>query len=232
MRFESLRVKKWYSATLGVAAGAVVYAYLGFGPVIIGALLVGYASYFSLAALHNIEEEDSPYQKVSEYIAVVGIVAFLPLVLLADFLIALVIFLGFAQLALNFQTHDYRRFYVGIVVSFIGICVGATESKSGFYLVFFLIYTISASITIGYAYMAQRQDVGTLHWDWTDRTRVSLMMIGVAVGVYLLLPRLPAGGLLSQPGSDHFYHDKSWEAEAKQNEAINARDQLDDLRQD
>ena len=159
MRLDSLGIIKWYSATLGVAAGAVVFVYLGFGPVIIGALVFGYATYFSLLAIRNIDEANSPYYKISEYIAVGGIAAFLPLVLLGNFLLALVLFLGLAQLALNLQTHDYRRFYVGVVVSFIGICVGATESKSGFYLAFFMLYTISASITIGYAYMAQRQGV-------------------------------------------------------------------------
>lgn len=231
MRLDSLGIIKWYSATLGVAAGAVVFAYLGFGPVIIGALVFGYASYISLSAIRNIDEENSPYHKISEYIAAAGIVAFLPLVLLGNFLLALVIFLGFAQLALNLQTHDYRRFYVGVVVSFIGICVGAAQSKSGFYLVFFMLYTISASITIGYAYMAQRHGVEKPDWHWTDRTRVSLMMIGTALCIYLLLPRLPAGGWLAQPGSDHFYHDKTWEAEAKQNRHTDAGDQIDDLRE-
>ncbi|MGD8846738.1 MAG: DUF3488 and transglutaminase-like domain-containing protein [Desulfobacteraceae bacterium] len=229
MRLDSLRVIKWYSASLGVAAGAVVFAYLGFGPVIIGALVFGCASYLSLAAIRNIDEENSPYRKISEYIAAAGMAAFLPLVLLGDFLLALVIFLGMAQLGLNLQTHDYRRFYVGVIVSFIGICVGAAESKSGFYLVFFMLYTISAGITIGYAYMAQRQGVEKSDWHWTDRARVCLMMTGAALCIYLLLPRLPAGGWLAQPGSDHFYHDKTWEAEAKQNRNTEAGHQIDDL---
>ncbi len=231
MKIESASVLKWYSATLGLAAGAVLYTYLGFGPVLPGALVFALASYYSLSAVRKTNEADDPYKKYSEYIAAVGIVAFLPLIFAADFIVALVIFLGFAQLALNFQTHDYRRFYVGIVVSFTGICVGATESKSGFYLFFFLAYTIAAGITLGYAYMAQHRKGEPPHWDWTDRIRVCLLVIGLAAGVYLALPRLPAGGLLAQPGSDHFYRDKKWEAEAKQNDTTNVRDQINDVRE-
>lgn len=232
MKLESLCVLKWYSATLGLSAGAVLYAYLGFGPVLPGILAFSIVSYYSLAAVRHFDEQDSPYQKLCEYIAAAGIIFFLPLIFMADFLVALVIFLGFAQLALNFQTHDYRRFYIGITVSFIGICVGAAESKSGFYLVFFLAYTISASLTIGYAYMAQRRDIQTRQWDWTSRARVCLLMIGLAAGIYLALPRLPAGGLFSQPGSDHFYRNRNWEAQAKQNDNLSARDRVDELRRE
>lgn len=230
MKLASKRVLKWYSATLGMSAGAVIYAYQGFAPVILGVLIFTAVSYCSLTAVFNTEEKFSPYQKISETLAAVGMVAFLPSILLFDFIVALVLFLGFAQLALNLQTHDYRRFYVGMVVSFVGICVGATEAKSGFYLVFFLIYTVLASLTLGHAYVAQRQDNRTPQWDWTAKIRVTLLVISMAVGIYLVLPRFPAGGLLSQPGSEHFYQDKKWEAEAKENDNLNPSDQIDDLR--
>lgn len=229
MKFESLHIIKCYSATLGIAAGAVLYAYFGIAPVFPGVLVFAAISYYSLSVACKAEEEDSPYQKISEFIAAIGIFAFVPLILLTDFLIAIVTFLGFAQLALNFQTFDYRRFYVGIVVSFIGICVGAAESKSGFYLVFFLTYTILASITIGYAYMVQRRHIESTQWDLTDRTRICLLMIGTAIIIYLILPRFPAGGLLSKPGSDHFYQNKKWEAEAKKNEKASAHNQINGL---
>ena len=231
MKIESAGILKWYSATLGLAAGAVLYTYQGFGPVLPGALIFALVSYYCLAAVRNTSEADNPYLKHSEFIAVVGIIVFLPLIFAADFIVALVIFLGFAQLALNFQTHDYRRFYVGMVVSFTGICVGATESKSGFYLLFFVAYTIAASITLGYAYMAQRRKGVAPNWDLTDRIRVCLLVIGLAAGVYLALPRLPAGGLLAQPGSDYFYRDKKWEAEAKQNDTTNVRERINDFRE-
>lgn len=231
MKLQSRRVITWYSATLGIATGAVLYAYLGIGPVFPGILIFSGICYGSLAALRVTEEENNPYRRICEGIAAAGIIIFLPLLMLVDFLIALVVFLGFAQLALNFQTHDYRRFYMGMAVSLIGICVGAAESKSGFYLVFFLAYTICAGFTIGYAHMAQHQDTQPLQWDWTGRTRVGLLMIVSAVAIYLLLPRFPAGGWLSQPGSDHFYHDNKWEEEAKKNEKTPVSDQLEDIRE-
>jgi hypothetical protein len=231
MKLDSPCILQWYAATLGVAAGAVSYAFLGFGPVLPAVSAFAIVSYFSLAAVSKTEEADSPYQKISEGIALVGVLLFLPLIFMTDFLIALVIFLGFAQLALNFQTHDYRRFYLGIFVSFAGICVGAAESKSGFYLVFFLAYTLCAGMTIGYAYISRRRDGQLLQWDWSARIRISLLIIVGAVGLYLILPRFPAGGLFAQPGTDHFYRDKKWETEAKQNQGTDPGKQLEVLRE-
>lgn len=232
MKIDSPSVLRWYSATLGLAAGAVLYTYLGFGPVLPGALIFALVSYYSLEAVRKTDAEDNRYQKLSETIAVLGMVAFLPMIIAVDFLVALLLFLGFAQLALNFQTYDYRRFYVGIAVSFTCICVGATESKSGFYLVFFLAYTITAGITIGYAYMMQRRKIGIPQWDLPNRIRVCILLIGMATVIYLVLPRLPAGGLLAQPGSDHFYRDRQWEMEAKQHHMSDAGDRIDDALQD
>jgi transglutaminase-like putative cysteine protease len=229
MKPDAPCILKWYSATLGAAAGAVIFAFLGFGTALPGAVAFAIAGYFALSAVRQTDEADSPYLKVSEGIAMTGIVLFLPLIFIAGFLIALVVFLGFAQLALNYQTHDYRRFYLGLVVSFAGICVGAAESKSGFYLVFFLVYALCAGICLGYAHAARRLDGQPPQWEWASRIRIGLLMVAMAVGLYLILPRFPAGGLLAQPGSDHFYHDAKWEAEARKNRDIDARDQIEAL---
>jgi transglutaminase-like putative cysteine protease len=223
MKLESPSVLKWYAATLGVAAGAVLHAFLGFGPVLPGAAAFGLVSYFALAAVRQTEEADSPYQKISQGLALTGMILFLPLIFMTGFLIALVVLLGFAQLALNFQTHDYRRFYLGMVVGFAGICVGAAESRSGFYLVFFLAYSLCAGICLGYAHAAQHRHGQPLQWDPAARFRLSLLMIAAAAALYLILPRFPAGGLFAQPGSDHFYHDAEWEAEARQNKGIDGQ---------
>lgn len=231
MKLQSISVLRWYAATLGVAAGAVLYAFLGFVPVLPGAAAFAVLSYYALWAVSRTEEADSPYLKLSEGIAIAGMVLFLPLIFITGFLIALVVFLGFAQMALNYQTHDYRRFYLGIVVSFAGICVGAAESKSGFYLVFFLAYALCAGITMGFAHAAQHRHGQPLQWDWAARIRISLLMVATAAGLYLILPRFPAGGLLAQPGSDHFYQDKTWEAEARKNQGLDVQDQLEALRE-
>ena len=229
MKLESPCILKWYSATLGVAAGATLYAFLGFGLALPGAAAFAMVSYFALSAVSRTEEADSPYQKLSEGIATVGIVLFIPLIFMTGFLIALMVFLGFAQLALNYQTHDYRRYYLGMAVSFAGICVGAAESRSGFYLVFFLAYALCACISLGYAHAALHRRGQPLQWDWAARARVGLLLVVSAVGLYLILPRFPAGGLLAQPGSNHFYQDKKWEAEAKQNQGIDLQDQIESL---
>jgi transglutaminase-like putative cysteine protease len=229
MKLDAPCILKWYAATLGAAAGAVLFAFWGFVPALPGALAFAVAAHIALTAVRQTGEADSPYLKVSEGIAMTGIALFLPLIFFADFLVALLVFLGFAQLALNYQTHDYRRFYLGLVVSFTGICAGAAESKSGFYLVFFLAYTLCAGICLGYAHAARRLDGQPPRWEAAARVRIGLLLVVTAVGLYLILPRFPAGGLLARPGTDHFYHDAKWEAEAGKNRGNDAQDQIEAL---
>jgi len=97
----------------------------------------------------------------------------------------------------------------------VGICVGAAESKTGSYLVFFLCYALAISMTLGYAYIAQKSRDGMAQWDLADRVKVAGLLVMVATVVYLVLPRFPAGQLGAQPHSEHFYHNDDWERQAE-----------------
>jgi hypothetical protein len=48
-----------------------------------------------------------------------------------------------------------------------------------------------------------------------DQFRATLWLISVAVVIYLILPRFPAGNLGVHPGSNHLYENKGWEMEAE-----------------
>ena len=220
MKLDSLKVIFWYSLVSGVAAGALLFAYFGMPGALIGWAATTVVSYPILLAVRRTDEQTSPYLKLSEQIAVVGMILFLPLILLGDILLGLLIFLGFAHLALLFQTHDYRRLYMGLMVSFTALIVGAVESKSGLYLLFFLAYAITISITLGYAHI-EPMSSNRSHWKPVDQLRASLWLIGVALVIYLILPRFPAGNLGARPGSDHFYENRDWEMEAERNPSGN-----------
>ncbi len=214
MRLDSGKVIFWYSLVSGIAVAASLFAYAGFTFSLLGLLLVSAVSYVVLNAVRRIDESSSPYRQLSDQIAVVGIILLLPMLLFFGLLISLLLFLGLVFLALLFQTHDYRRFYVGLGVSFILLIVGAVETKSGFYLAYFLAYAVAISMALGYAYIDPRSG-NRAEWRLSDRFRASLWLILTAVSIYLVLPRFPAGNLGAQPGSDHFYENPEWESEAK-----------------
>ncbi|MEW8508243.1 MAG: DUF3488 and transglutaminase-like domain-containing protein [Candidatus Thiodiazotropha sp.] len=215
MRLDSLKVVYWYSMVSAVAASAVLFAYLGFIGALLGFILAMPLTHFILALVARVDEENNPYLKVSEQIAAMGIILFLPLLILSGILPALLVFIGFAHLALLFQTHDYRRLYMGLAVGFTALIAGAVESKSGTYIFFFLAYAITISITLGYAYI-EPLSKNRSQWNPLDQLRAAAWLIGVALVIYLVVPRFPAGNIGAIPGSDHFYENQEWEQEAKQ----------------
>ncbi|MEW7989408.1 MAG: DUF3488 and transglutaminase-like domain-containing protein [Candidatus Thiodiazotropha sp.] len=223
MKLGSLKVVYWYSMVSAVAAGAVLFAYLGFIAALLGSILVMPLTHFILVLVARVDEEASPYLKISEQIAAMGILLFLPLLILNGILPALLVFIAFAHLALLFQTHDYRRLYIGLAVGFTALIAGAVESKSGVYLFFFLAYAATISITLGYAYIEPLSN-NRSQWNPLDQLRAAAWLIGVALVIYLIVPRFPAGNIGAIPGSDHFYENQAWEQEAKQHHANDAEE--------
>ncbi|MCU7917586.1 MAG: DUF3488 and transglutaminase-like domain-containing protein [Candidatus Thiodiazotropha sp. (ex Epidulcina cf. delphinae)] len=215
MKFDSLKVIYWYSLVSGIAASALLFAHFGCMVALLGLALVIPASYLILIAVRRTDEATSPYLKHSEQIALIGVVAFFPLMLLFNLLAALLVVIGLAQLALLFQTHDYRRFYIGLAIGFTALIAGAVESKSGLYLLFFLAYAVTISIALGYAHI-EPLSRNRSQWNPRDQARAALWLIGAALIIYLILPRFPAGNLGARPGSDHFYENRSWEEDAQQ----------------
>ncbi|MCG7983681.1 MAG: DUF3488 and transglutaminase-like domain-containing protein [Candidatus Thiodiazotropha lotti] len=215
MKLTSVKVVYWYSLVSGVATGAVLFAYLGIMAALLGSIVAVGVTHLILVLVGRSEEENSPYLKISEQIAATGIILFLPLIILYGPLLALLIFIGFAHLALLFQTHDYRRLYIGLAVGFTALITGAVESKSGLYLIFFLAYAVTISITLGYAYIEPLSN-NRSRWNPLDQLRAASLLIGLAIVIYLAVPRFPAGFLGATPGSDHFYENQEWELEAEQ----------------
>ncbi|MEW8071216.1 MAG: DUF3488 and transglutaminase-like domain-containing protein [Candidatus Thiodiazotropha sp.] len=215
MKLESLKVVYWYSLVSAVAAGAALFAYLGVLAALLGATVTVAATHFILALVGRTDEQTNPYLKISEQIAATGIVLFLPLMVIYGPLPALLVFIGFAHLALLFQTHDYRRLYMGLAVGFTALIAGAVESKSGHYLLFFLAYSVTISIALGYAYI-EPLSRNRSQWNPLDQLRAASLLVGLALIIYLIVPRFPAGNLGAIPGSDHFYENPAWEQEAEQ----------------
>ncbi len=219
MKPASMKIRLWYSLVSGVAASALLYAHLGWLAAGLGFLLTVPVSYWILLRVSHTDEVSSPYAKLSEQVAAAGLILFLPLILLTSLLTALLVFLGFGFFSLLLQTHDNRRLYLGLGVGFTALMAGAVVAKSGYYLVFLMAYAVNISITLGYVYLEPMSNPSQ-PWRSRDQLRSASWLIAIAIVIYLIVPRFPAGNLGARPGSDHFYQNPSWEQEAKQTQAM------------
>ncbi len=195
----------------------------------LGGILQGSLAFLSLNSAKNYQDDNSPYIAWSESIAKLGIIIFLPLIFISNITIALLVFIVIAQHALNFQTHDYRRFYLGCMICFVIICGGAVETKSGAYLVYFLLYTASICILLGKAYMAQNTSHSPLLWHKLSQIKMVTAVGGIAFLIYIFIPRFPAGNIGAQPNSQHYYHNEQWQQEAKKSKDLPLSHQLESL---
>lgn len=227
----------WFSVQLAIAVGGTAAAIVG--P--IAGLLVFVLSlpvnFFVLQLGYKTREDSEKNKPLADGIAVAGMAVFALLFFQVSLIVALGGLLYFATLALCVQMDAYRKFYMAQVISFVFILGGAAEAKSGSYLFVMAVYclvaafslteiwldksrseiTDSVDLTVGHAL---NQTAGNLVNDdfspgLKRRTAVGALVMGVAVCIYLFLPRpetLNYGGHTSS--SPDFYHDQGWEDQA------------------
>ncbi|MBK8188681.1 MAG: transglutaminase domain-containing protein [Cellvibrio sp.] len=218
VRHSGLRF--YYSLSLAFAGSAATFAYAGFLLSLLALLVIYFVTSYSLIRIKDQEEATNTYHKLSEHLAALGIMLFLPLLFISGILPALVLLLVFALLALNFQLFDWRRLYMGFGASVAVVALGASQSKSGGYLVYLMGYVMSLSMTLGFAYMLYQSRQVNVRWPLSNRMGIASLLGASAFIIYLLTPQLPAGNLGGTPGSDHFYKNSEWESEAKNNDAV------------
>lgn len=217
MRPRQVNLLLCYSLSQSIAVAATVFAYSHFTYALLAGVLVLSFTFWSLAAIALVTEENNPYLIWSEKIAMFGIIIFLPLIFIFDILFALLALIFCAVFAINFQLFDFRRLYVGLAASLMGICVGAAHTKSGSYFLFFYLYMPVAALVLAHAFLGQQHTPPkSISWRSGSQFRVIGLLLASASLIYLFLPRLPAGNLGGHPGSDVFYRENDWENQARQ----------------
>ncbi len=217
MRPTQVVLLMYYSLTLSFAVAATIFAYVNFAWSVVALLLTFGFSSWSLAAIRHATEEHNPYLVWSEKIALLGIMIFVPLIFISNILTALLALIFCAVFALNFQLFDFRRLYIGLAASLMGICVGAAHTKSGAYFWYFYCYMPLAALVLAYAHLSQQAPPPSGRW-WRGGQQLGVigLLVVSASTIYLVLPRLPAGNLGGHPGSGVFYREKAWENQAEQ----------------
>lgn len=201
-----------YSATVSVAVASVMSG-LQFGLLAIPAgVMYFFLARYCLNLMDGKTKEEDPYKKGAEQIAMFGMMIFVPLIFILGITAALLVFVVFAQLALNLQTFGKRQYYLGLMLSFTLITFSASQSRDGSFILYFIPYSVllcAALFSLSVDYFKVRLSL------WL---KCSALLLTCTFVVYLIMPRFPALLLGSTPGSEHFYHDKVWLEKAKNNE--------------
>lgn len=164
-------------------------------------------------------------RKRGEYVALVGVLGFVFMLLTANLMRALVTLILWLQAAKNVTVASRRDGYFALAVSFVVLLFAASLSKSSFFLFIVTGYSLAAMYALlllhteglrrgaaGVADLPQRQLPASV----IPLTAAVLMVAGL---FYLLMPRPPAmlfGNHLDRHGTD--YRDQSWEQQAQQSE--------------
>ncbi|MEQ3692662.1 MAG: transglutaminaseTgpA domain-containing protein [Thalassolituus sp.] len=227
----------WFSVQLAIAVGGTAAAIIN---PLIGLFVFALSlpvNFFALQMGFKTRENSEQNKPIADGIAVAGMTVFALLFFQVNLTVALGGLLYFGTLALCVQMDVYRKFYMAQVISFVFILGGAAEAKSGGYLFIMAAYCLVAAFSLTEiwldksrgAFIDSDSSEGNRGSVFNDsefspglkrRSAVGALVMGVAVFIYLFLPRPEALNYGSQASSaPDFYSDQSWENDAQENPA-------------
>jgi transglutaminase-like putative cysteine protease len=221
---NNYRVLLWFSTLNSIAVGGAVSSLFSLQAGVAATVVTIIASLFTLKIGWSVRKEESANKPISDGIAIAGLALFLSVVFTQNLMVALGVLLFFAQLAINVVIREYRQLYLGLVASFVYLLMGASESKSGFYLIVFVLYGLSTSFCLGEAWLDSKTNIirnlpSPPIW---QRLKVAATILTLALFIYLIMPRPSAANFGSQQSSsDNFYSGEEWEKSTDNAEETN-----------
>ena len=218
MRVTNRQLIVSLSCCFAAAMAGVGQVYTGAGGAIVFGALALLASLLTLAFAWRYRDQPERTHRQAETIATIGLMLFLPAILLFGLLPALLILLSFAQLGLNMQLAEHKHVHYGIVVSFICLFMGAAKAISGYYLVYITAYAAAAAICLSQL-DADRRGVRAIPlWSRANLTMI-LWLVCMSVAIYLVMPRPPAANFGSQYSEgERYYKASEWDKTANNND--------------
>jgi len=189
--------------------------------VLMSTLLIAGINLAALRLSWNNRQRIEKIKSLSDYVAVFGMFAFIIMLFTNGLIDALIWFIAFIQLALSLTFKDSKHYYLGLLITFALLSVGAAETKDGFYLFYIIAYCAFASISLGFYFMDRRlqENQGTyqhMRWPAWHRIQVIFALIILSFIIYLITPRFEAGNLASiYATAEQYYSDESWEQQAE-----------------
>jgi len=224
MKINRHEIVIWYSLQLTVAVAGAVAVLWGLWPGIALALIGLPINFMALHSGWLARETPEKNKPLADGIAVGGLLGFLFFLFQSGLMEALLVLLYLAMLALATQTDNHRKLFMALVVSFVFVVVGATEATHGAYLIVMAAYCVLSAFTLTEVWLDLGQrtehdhqsDVVVQGPPLMQRATVAGIMMGLAVLIYLLMPRLDALNLGAQVSSSpDYYHSDEWSDNAE-----------------
>lgn len=221
MTIESFRVHWWLSVLFATSVMAAISAIESVTAALLGGAIALATGTLTLRAAWTKRHKADALKWASDPVLIAGMFVFVFLLFTAGLVPALLGLLCAAQIGMNLVFRLHRHLYFSLMVTFAMLMFGASRATHGGYLLFFLLYCISGCLCLGYAYMDRQ--LGQNHsgdktpvWRHRDKAQVALVLMALALGIYLVMPRLPAANIGNQMASaPEFYQDREWEQQAQ-----------------
>lgn len=162
------------------------------------------------------------YEQLGNFVALLGLLIFLILLITEGLIPALLSMLLWAQAAQNFTLSERRGLNFTFAITFILLLYAAAISKSGLFLFYLSAYVLVAMFTLYTNYLDQRNEMITMHIESLGKVPIlgpvvglSSLVVLVSVILYLSIPRPPAlhFGSIDTFGGQQ-YENKEWERAA------------------
>ena len=168
------------------------------------------------------KKEGNNYEKIGNFIAVLGLLVFLVLLITEGLIPALLSMLLWAQAAQNFTLSERRGLNFTFSITFILLLYAAAISKSGLFLFYLTAYVLVVMFTLYTNYLDHRNEIMTEHIESLGKIPIlgpvvglSSLVVVLSIILYLSIPR-PAAlhyGSVDTFGGQQ-YENKEWETAA------------------
>ena len=230
MRIESFRIHWWLSVLFATAVAGAMSAIVSVPGALLGGVTTLGASVLTLRAAWVKRDRPDALKWASDPLLIAGMFLFVFLLFTAGLMPALLGLLCAAQIGMNLVFRLHRHLYFSLMVTFVVLMFGAARASHGSYLLFFALYCISGCLCLGYAYMDRQLSQNhtgatTPVWRHRDKAQVALVLVVLALGIYLVMPRIPAANIGTQMATaPEFYQDREWEQEAQRDSDAGQQD--------
>lgn len=220
-------------AALTLAIGFAGFTAVQFPAFTLIAFIVSFACHFAVLSLPAPKEAQTEQRhKQAEALAGAGLIIFLGLLFTLGLMPSLMALLFAAQMALAVRADHHNRYYSALLIGLVGLLIGAADTKSESYLLFFAGFGFSACLQLRALYLlpfmqsmatkpaptptAAQRSVPTAVLSRHTIQRFNALGLGISLLllttlIYLLIPRLPAGNIGATTGqSQHFYKNENW----------------------
>lgn len=199
---DNFHIHLWLSALLAVGFGGAVFAHFGIGLALLLIIVGFFASVYTLNLAYQHRHSDKNLESTANGLVMAGLMFSAIALFDKGIVLALLCLLFFLHLALNVHFTEHRQVYFGLIISFLGLMVGASQTFSTGYLLFVLIFCLCACFYLSLVFIDKQKyqyHQENLHYIGKARNQdkflLAVWLVMIAGILYLITPHFSAGNL-------------------------------------